>query len=223
MCGRIKQTPNNLADYMETLGVNDYTILADPEGLRYNVPPGTTPAIIHRLGEGQWIMDRLFWGYKPPWYERAPVSNARLDKILAGSAFWRAPFEHGRMIMPAEGWYEWTGEKGDKQPWFIRPKDQRPILMAAISGWKPDAAADKEHGFAVVTDDSAGGMVDVHDRRPVILTAADAREWLDPSTTAAQAKEILQAPRPESAFEWYQVTRSIGSVKYQKPDASEPI
>jgi putative SOS response-associated peptidase YedK len=223
MCGRIKQSKSDMVDYMETMRQNDYTILAEADGPRYNVPPGTRPAVIHRLDAGKWIMDRLFWGYGPAWYERPPVRNARLDKILANSPFWRGPLTHGRVIVPADGWYEWTGEKGDKQPWYIKPKDGKPLLFAAISGWKIGADAEKESGFAIVTDDSAGGMVDIHDRRPMCLTVDDARAWLDPDLPVKDALELLSTPRPESAFEWYRVTPAVGNSRYQLPDASEPI
>jgi len=48
-------------------------------------------------------VERQFWGYKPVWYKRKPVINARLDKIIAGSKFWAPLLEHGRMIVPADG------------------------------------------------------------------------------------------------------------------------
>lgn len=30
-----------------------------------------------------------------------------------------------RVIVPADGWYEWTGDPGDKQLWFISPRRAR--------------------------------------------------------------------------------------------------
>jgi putative SOS response-associated peptidase YedK len=222
MCGRIKQAKTDRADYLETMRQNDYTILADGSGPRYNIPPGTKPAVIHRLDGGKWIIDRLFWGYKPPWYKRGPASNARLDTVLKGSPFWK-PLLGRRIIVPADGWYEWTGDKGAKLPWFIQPKDGRPVLMAAITAWEPSKEALAETGFAIITDDSAGGMVDIHDRRPMCLTVDDARAWLDPDLPVKDALELLSTPRPESAFEWYRVTPAVGNSRYQLSDASEPI
>lgn len=96
-------------------------------------------------------------------------------------------------------------------------------MMAAISGWRPGADPDKEHGVAIVTDDSAGGMVDIHDRRPVVLTPDEAQEWADPATPVSRAKEIMAAGRPESDFVWYRVTTRMNIARYQLPDAIEPI
>lgn len=220
MCGRVRQA-RSLDEYQEHFKWNPHTLL-DVEGLKYNVPPGTQPIVFHRLGDGSEQASRLFWGYKPPWYQRGPASNARLDTILKGSGFWKPLLTH-RIIMPADGWYEWTGEKGDKQPWFISAKDGAPILMAGIAAWEPGRKIIAETGFAIVTDDTAGGMIDIHDRRPICLTIADAHEWVDPTVTINDALELLSTPRSESAFRWWQVTRKMGESRYQLPNASEPV
>lgn len=221
MCGRIRQAGDG-EQYMETLRWNPRGLLDDDKRLRYNVPPGTRPLVMHRLGDGAEQADCLFWGYKPPWYKRGPASNARLDTVLKGSPFWKPLLTH-RIIVPAEGWYEWTGDKGDKQPWFISPKDKRPILMAGITAWVPGREVLAETGFAVITDDAAGGMVDIHDRRPICLTPDDALAWVDPGTHVDDALALLSTGRPESAFQWWQVIRAVGNSRYQMPDASKPI
>lgn len=221
MCGRIRQAADG-EQYMETMNWNPRTILDDDKRPRYNVPPGARPVTLHRLGDGSEQVERMFWGYKPPWYKRGPASNARLDTVLKGSPFWK-PLLTRRIVVPAEGWYEWTGAKGVKQPWFINPKDGLPILMAGIAAWNPDAEMDAAHGFAIVTDDSAGGMVDIHDRRPVTLTPDDALAWVDPETSIEDALELLSTPRPESAFQWWQVTPAMGNSRYQLADASKPL
>lgn len=125
--------------------------------------------------------------------------------------------------MPCDGWYEWTGEKPNKQPWYISPKDGNPLLMAGITAWAPGRDVDAARGFAIVTDGTAGGMKDLHDRRPICLTPDDALAWLDPDTSVKEALELLSTPRPESAFQWWQVTRAMGNSRYQLADASEPI
>ncbi|MDQ2184818.1 SOS response-associated peptidase family protein [Alcaligenaceae bacterium A4P071] len=92
------------------------------------------------------------------------------------------------MIVPAYGWDEWTKEGDGKAPLFIPPKDGKPILMATISGWQPGAEPDEERGLAIVTDDSAGAMVDIHDRKQVVLTPEDAQEWAEAATPVSRAK-----------------------------------
>lgn len=221
MCGRVKQAGDPI-DYFsftrwDPAGLFDFAPSA-------NRPPGTRPLVLHRLGDGAEQADCLFWGYLPPWpgYKRGPASNARLDKVLGKSPFWR-PLLSRRIIMPCEGWYEWVGPKGDKQPWYISPKDGKPLLMAGIAGWQPGQDADERHGFAIVTDDAAGGLVDLHDRRPICLTLDDARQWMDPTLGDDYALDLLTTPRPESAFQWWEVARKMGNSRYQLADASEPV
>lgn len=220
MCGRIKQA-EELDEYGRRIRW-DLDVAARGDGPRYNVPPGTRPIVLHRLGDGAQQADRLFWGYKPAWFRRSPASNARLDTVLTGSSFWK-PLLSRRIIVPADGWYEWTGEAGDKQPWYISARDGAPVLMAGLTAWLPGREVLADTGFAIITDDAAGGMIDIHDRRPICLTPDDALAWIDPGTSVDDALELLSTPRPESAFHWWQVTRKMGNSRYQLPDANKPI
>ena len=89
--------------------------------------------------------------------------------------------------------------------------------MAASTAWQPGKDDDVEHGFAILTDASAGGMVDIHDRRPVVLAPEAAREWTSPDISVESALELLSTARPGTAFQWHPVTRQMSNVKYQAP------
>jgi len=83
-----------------------------------------------------------------------------------------------RAIIAINNWFEWVDEgEWKKQPYLIRHKDRTPIFCAAI-GQYPNAEreANEHDGFVIITADSAGGMVDIHDRRPVVLSPELARE-----------------------------------------------
>lgn len=208
---------------MESLHWNPREMFTLPYQPRYNVAPGSRPLVLHRLGDGSEQADTLFWGYKPPWYKKPPLGNANLTTILKGSGMWKSILTC-RLIVPCDGWYEWTGEKPNKQPWYIRPKDGSVLLMAGITAWSPGNEIDAAHGFSIITDDAAGGMKDLlHDRRPVCLTPEAALEWMNLALPVEEALELLSTPRPESAFQWYQVTRAMGNSRYQLADASEPL
>lgn len=224
MCGRIVQA-RSIEEYFQAIGwaSPDVVEVIDPRQPTINVPPGTKPAVIRLSEAGVPSVAHIFWGYASPGYTRKPSNSARLDRILAGSPFWRHAFARGRVIVPSDGWYEWSLENGVKQPWLIKPKDGLPILMAAVSGWYPGAEPGPHHGMAIVTDDTAGGMVDIHDRRPVCLTREHAEEWLDPKTTPERARELAASGRPESAFVWHRVTQKMNNSRYQEPDSIDPI
>ena len=41
----------------------------------------------------------------------------------------------GRGIVCASGWFEWTGEKGSKQPWRVHRKDGEPLFLLALANF----------------------------------------------------------------------------------------
>lgn len=224
MCGRIVQKSGPL-DYVERIFPNPRRVFDDPAGPRYNIPPGTRPLAMHRLAE-DFELERLPWGWRPH-NSKYLMSNARLDKILANAWPWKLLTAHGRILVPADGWYEWkalTDEpKPPKQPYFIHAADGAPLYFAALSNWRPGADKDEAHGFAIVTNDAAGGMVDVHDRWPVALPPHLAQQWLDPEFPTAEAVDLLADGLPETAFSWHPVRQEVGNSKYQLPDSIDPI
>lgn len=224
MCGRIVQKSGPM-DYVERLFPNPRRIFSDPAGPDYNIPPGRQPLAMHQLA-GEFEVERLPWGWRPN-NSKYLMSNARLDKILAGAWPWKMLLGRGRILVPADGWYEWKplgdGPKPPKQPYFIHAKDNAPLFFAGLSDWKPGAEKDEAHGFAIVTNDTAGGMVDIHDRRTVALPSDLALKWIDPDLPTAQAVALLSQALPETAFTWHPVRQEVGNSKYKLPDAIDPI
>lgn len=148
--------------------------------------------------------------------------NARLDKL--NNRYWSRLLKNGRAVVPAEGWYEWTGEKGKKQPWHIHRKDRAPLFMLAIANFGSFTENRAEAGFVIVTDDAAEGMLDIHDRRPVVLEAADAALWLDPGLAPDAAIELARhAALPPDAFEWFKVTPEVNRAGANSPQMALPL
>jgi putative SOS response-associated peptidase YedK len=69
----------------------------------------------------------------------------------------------------------------------------------------------------IITDASDEGMVDIHDRRPVVLGPEEAREWLEADLTAERAEQLARHSRPVADFEWYAVGREVGNVRNKGP------
>lgn len=80
-----------------------------------------------------------------------------------------------------------------------------------------------ENDLVHSTADSAGGMVDIHDRRPVVLTPELTREWLDPATPKERAEQmVLHRGEPAEAFEWFKVDMAVGNVRSKGPELIQP-
>ncbi|TCS35642.1 putative SOS response-associated peptidase YedK [Paucimonas lemoignei] len=227
MCGRITQHRLR-AEYAAAIGwPEDHRKWLGNTNPAYNVAPGTSPWVMHHLNEDQADeIDQIHWGYRPAWAAEKGIPmaiNARIEKAATGRYF-RHMWKSGRVIVPADGWYEWTGEKGHKQPWYIRLKADKPMLMAAITNWKPYKEQPEGTGFVIVTAAAEAGLLDVHDRRPVVLAPEDAQLWLDPDLPAEQAEYLARnvAIGPD-AFEWYEVSTAVNKPGTNGPELIAPV
>ncbi|KJI45140.1 SOS response-associated peptidase family protein, partial [Enterobacter hormaechei] len=109
--------------------------------------------------------------------------------------------------------------EGDKkQPYFIHRADGQPIIMATI-GSTPFERGDEAEGFLIVTSAADKGLVDIHDRRPLVLSAEAAREWMRQDLGGKEAEVIAaDGAVPADKFIWHAVTRAMGNVKNQGPE-----
>jgi putative SOS response-associated peptidase YedK len=184
------------------------------------------PWLMHRLGDDAEHTDMVNWGYRPSWAadKGIPMAiNARIEKAATGP-FFRPLWKSGRSIVPADGWYEWTGEKGQKQPWYIRLASDRPMFLAAITSYRPGKEPAEGTGFVIVTAAADAGLLDVHDRRPVVLSAEDAELWMDNSLSAEQAEDLARNHSlPPEAFEWYRVSKDVNKVGRNDGHLIQPI
>jgi putative SOS response-associated peptidase YedK len=74
----------------------------------------------------------------------------------------------------------------------------------------------------IVTGKSDQGMLDILERRPVALTAADAKQWLDPDVAVEMAAQIARdAARPVDQFEWFEVSRELNDTWNDGPELIE--
>ncbi|RMQ98682.1 hypothetical protein ALP94_03893 [Pseudomonas savastanoi pv. glycinea] len=208
----------------QQLVINGYDLWAID---RYNVAPTTKVEIIRPV-EGGLSVDKVRWGWSPFWAKgkRPDPINARVETVTTGK-FFKQLWPNGRAIAPANGWFEWVKDPLDpkkKQPYYIRLKSQAPMFFGALAQVTPGLEMRDDDGFVIITAASDQGMVDIHDRRPLVLTPEMAREWLDPATTAARAAEIAMTfSQPTEEFEWFKVSKAAGSVRNQAADLILPI
>ncbi len=221
MCGRFDQS-QTARFYASVFGWAD-AVFDSQATPAYNASPGTYRPLMH-IQDGQQRVDDVFWSYRARWAEgKVPICiNARMDKLA--NRYWRGLLKNGRAIVAAEGWYEWTGDKGRKQPWHIHRKDGAPLFMLALASFGPFVDHRAESGFVLVTDDAAAGMLDIHDRKPVVLDAGDAALWLDPALSPEQALELARnTALPSEAFEWHKVSSVMNRAGEDGPQIALPL
>ncbi len=90
--------------------------------------------------------------------------------------------------------------------------------MAAI-GSTPFERGDEAEGFLIVTAAADKGLVDIHDRRPLVLSPEAAREWMRQDTGGKEASDIIiDGSVSADHFIWHPVSRAVGNVKNQAPE-----
>jgi putative SOS response-associated peptidase YedK len=216
MCGRFAQYQSRDV-YLDALGIADSDYVHDPEPIdRYNVAPGTNVLLLNQR-DAELKLDPVYWGYGPGWWDKQPLINAR-GETAASSRMFKPLWNHGRAVVFADGWYEWLRSDSGKQPYFIYQKKHEPLFFAAI-GKAPYDEPHGQEGFLVVTAASNKGLVDIHDRRPLVLKASAVIEWLSEDTSPGRAEEIAkEAALPESDFRWHPVSNKVGSPKNHGED-----
>ena len=191
MCSRFTITSHPEA-------VRDYFHYRNKEGFppRYNIAP-TQPVPIVRIAEnGLRELTLVRWGLIPSWVKDprdfSTLINARSETVQVKPSF-RNAIKHRRCLVPADGFYEWQGAKGQKRPYFIRPKEGGPIAFAAI--WEDWMGADGSEmwSMAILTTASDDVVGRVHDRMPVIVAQEHFDDWLDcGSVRAADALKLVK-------------------------------
>jgi putative SOS response-associated peptidase YedK len=225
MCGRFAIGDTQGTDWRDWLMIDpevDWPVPGWPSA-RWNVAP-TDPVGIVRLRQGRDGGRRepavARWGLVPHWW-RKPVSelraatfNARAEEAATKPMF-RDAWVSRRCLVPAIGYYEWTGPKTARQPWFITMRRNVPgILFAGL--W---AAARVEGEWllscTILTTEAGAATRHLHPRSPVVLCEEDAGRWL------VEADAALMTPIPDDRVEMWPVDRAVGQVRNDGPELVE--
>jgi len=149
------------------------------------------------------------WGLVPSWWKK-PLSelpstfNARAETVAEKPMF-RMAFKSRRCIIPASGFYEWTGKAGAKTPHYFSAPSGEPLALAGLwERWR-DPESDAHFDSATIFVGAANEwMSRFHDRMPIMLKWRDADAWLRGSVPAG-----LLRPAPEDALQEWSVSPRV--------------
>ena len=205
---------------------------------RTNIAPTQPVVIVRNNHRGQREMALVRWGLIPVWAKDlsklSTILNARVETATEKPSF-RGPIRHRRCLVPADGWYEWTGPPRHKQPHLIRRKlsgggpgqpgqhggtGDSPASLLALAGlhehWVGADGSEIET-MAILTAPANADIAHLHDRMPVVLEPRYYDRWLD--TTPGSAEPILDllAAPAAGVLEAVMVDRRIGNSRYDGP------
>ena len=101
--------------------------------------------------------------------------------------------------------------------------DGGPLYFAALAEVHHSFEPDERDGFVIITAAADHGLIDIHDRKPLVLTPELAREWL-PATSPERAAAIVKDEcRPSQDFRWFPISKAVGNVRNQGPALIKPV
>ena len=229
MCGRF----SNRLSWRELHDLYDLSNVPMNLDARANIAPTQSSLVIRRDADGARRASMMRWGLIPFWAKdpkKLPMMvNARAETITTLASYKDAVRKRHALAV-ACGYYEWTGEKGAKQPWRFVRQDDKPITLAAIwETWKPKegvaetAGREPVESFAIVTADPSSDIAHIHDRMPVVLDHSDFDLWLDPDPALLDRQLALLRPASVGTLRYFPVSTRVNSSKNEGPDLIEPI
>jgi putative SOS response-associated peptidase YedK len=198
----------------------------DPDGVQphYNIAPTDVVPAITQNEQGR-SLEFMQWGLVPSWAKDPAIGNKLINaraETLAEKPSFRSAFKKRRCLLPADGFFEWKGEKGSKQPFFVHMKSQRPFAFAGLwEYWEsPDGALVT---CTIVTTEPNALLAKIHTRMPVIIARSDYDAWLDHSIKETSQLAPLLTPYPDGEMAMHPVTKAVGNPGFESPAIVEPI
>ena len=192
----------------------------------YNVAPSQEVLVIVRQA-GENLLDRFHWGLVPFWAKDISIGsrmiNARAESVAEKPSF-RTAFKKRRCLILADGFYEWKGPKGHKQPVFITLPDKKPFAFAGLwESWNQKGTEQAVYkSCTIITTEASKSIRDIHHRMPAVLKSDVYEYWLEPGNQdPTELKGILKDDIYRE-FISYPVSTQVNSTRNNNPSCLEP-
>jgi putative SOS response-associated peptidase YedK len=181
MCGRFAQRAS-AEEIARQFGLTDVPQFVP----RYNISPGAQVLAVKPDGAAL-----LKWAWRGKAHNlRGETAPTRL-----------------RCLIPADGFYEWRRVGSSKQPYYVRPAQDRLFGFAGV--WDGDTCA-------ILTVAANQVLRAIHHRMPAVIARERYAAWL-----AGQAGLLL--PAPDESVSVHPVGAEINSGAAESPRLIEPL
>ncbi|MEO7093657.1 MAG: SOS response-associated peptidase [Polyangiales bacterium] len=204
MCGRFTLTILEPEEIARLLGIDPSPEFVAHHRPRFNVAPTDDHWVVRIGSRAQRELVPATWGFGQGKRINTRVENARARTML------RDPAAGHRCLVPADGFLEWMGDKGDRRPlWFHRAGGGLVLFAGTCS------EGSNGFQFSILTTEPNALVARVHDRMPVVIPVSDADRWLtatDPVDVAAMLR-----PPPDDALLATEVSKRVNVVGNDDP------
>lgn len=186
----------------------------------FNIAPTQEILAITRH-EDQNHLERLHWGLVPFWAKDKTIGsrliNARSETVAAKPSF-RAAFKKHRCLILADGFYEWKGAKGQKQPMYLTLPDDNPFAFAGLCETWNDKENIPYRSCTILTREASESVLPIHHRMPVILKPEVFGVWLNPDNQDINLLQGIIQNHIYSELTSIPVSKRVNSVKNNGPE-----
>ena len=224
MCGRFVQFSSlrTIADHFQL----------DPLGQEltasYNIAPTQEIfAVIYQNGRQ---LKKFHWGLVPSWSKdlagASRLINARAETVAQKPSF-RTAFKRRRCLILSNGYYEWKGEKGSKQPYYMFLPDQQPLAFAGLwEAWQPGDARDDQptyYSCTIITREASRPVRDIHHRMPLILQPEAYDRWLNPEVQQADYLQKIIDTEYIRKLNYFPVSKMVNRAQNNAPECIKSL
>jgi putative SOS response-associated peptidase YedK len=162
-----------------------------------NLSPENSQLIIYQdLDNQKYKMEVAKWGLVPSFSKTIETEynmvNTRIESIIEKPFFKRLSHHH-RCLIPVNGYYEWSGVKGSKQPHAIYNKKSKYIYLAGLWDIWGSQGGDEVLSFSVITKPADSELLSIHPRMPLLMNEKEAKKWIDNSTDKQYIDQFISA------------------------------
>lgn len=222
MCGRFTSSQRR-----EAIGERFEVAVPETAEPRFNVAPAQRILGVRLDDTGERTAGWLRWGLLPHWAKDERIAfkmlNAKAETLTEKPAY-RGLLAKKRVLIPADGFYEWRISSVDDKKEPVRFTLADGDLFAFAGLWT--SRVNQETGeitesTTIITTTPNELVAPVHNRMPVILDSALEQAWLDPDCPKEQALTFLR-PYPAELMVASLASRRVNSVRNDDAAVLEP-
>jgi putative SOS response-associated peptidase YedK len=188
---------------------------------RYNIAPTQPVHIVHIGHTGERELRLVRWGLLPPWVKDpntfGTLLNARAETIAEKPSF-KGAIRHKRCLVPADGFYEWTGPAGRKRPHLISPKAGGLMAFAGLHEMWGGADGSELETMAIITVAANGTVSAIHDRMPAILQPSQFKAWLDCRSVDVAAAVSMLTSASDDLLDIREINPALNNSRNEGPE-----
>ena len=223
MCGRFVGF-NTLEMLLEHFPIDVADVQVTPN---YNVAPTQEILAIARHENKNHLL-KYHWGLVPFWAKDLSIGsrliNARSETVATKPSF-RTAFKNRRCLIPSNGFYEWKGSKGQKQPVFLTLPNGNPFAFAGL--WEIWNNKGKEQtpyrSCTILTREASESVLPIHHRMPVILKPEAFDIWLNPEIQDTNSLSEIIKNQIYTELKGVPVSKQVNSAKNNRPENIQAI